>query len=100
MMPGPLQGLNRPCRRENQARVISCSTSRGVNDADNWPQRSRGISGWLRCVRVAAWVLWVSVHFVALIGLRNRLLVLISWAWDYLFYEAAVRSMLLKAVWV
>lgn len=54
----------------------------------------------LRCVRVAAWVLWVSVHFVALIGLRNRLLVLISWAWDYLFYEAAVRSMLLKAVWV
>ncbi len=42
----------------------------------------------------AAWMLWLSVHLFNLIGFRNRLLVLINWAWDYLFYERAVRLIL------
>ncbi len=41
-----------------------------------------------------AWVLWLGVHLVNLIGFRNRLLVLVNWAWDYLFYERAVRLIL------
>ncbi len=41
-----------------------------------------------------AWVLWLSVHLAKLIGFRNRLFVLINWAWDYLFYERAVRLIL------
>ncbi len=39
----------------------------------------------------SAWIVWLSVHLVKLIGFRNRLLVLINWAWDYLSYEHAVR---------
>ncbi len=38
-----------------------------------------------------AWVLWLGVHLFNLIGFRNRLIVLISWAWDYFFFERAVR---------
>ncbi len=38
-----------------------------------------------------AWLLWLSVHIYRLIGFRNRLLVLINWAWDYLFFERGVR---------
>jgi len=38
-----------------------------------------------------AWVMWLVVHIINLIGFRNRLLVLVNWAWDYLFYERAVR---------
>lgn len=38
-----------------------------------------------------AWLLWLGVHLFWLIGFRNRLLVLINWAWNYLFYESAVR---------
>lgn len=38
-----------------------------------------------------AWALWLSVHLLRLIGFRNRLLVLINWAWDYLFYERGMR---------
>ncbi len=38
-----------------------------------------------------AWILWLSIHLYSLIGFRNRLFVLINWAWDYLFYEHAVR---------
>jgi len=38
-----------------------------------------------------AWVMWLGLHLVKLIGFRNRLQVLINWAWDYLFYEKAIR---------
>ncbi|MBI5842742.1 MAG: NAD(P)/FAD-dependent oxidoreductase [Chloroflexi bacterium] len=38
-----------------------------------------------------AWLIWVVLHIYRLIGFRNRLLVLINWAWDYLFYETQVR---------
>jgi NADH dehydrogenase len=39
-----------------------------------------------------AWVLWLGVHLVYLIGFRNRLLVLLNWARNYVFRErAAVR---------
>ena len=38
-----------------------------------------------------AWVVWLVVHLIGLIGFRNRLIVLINWTWDYLFYDRAVR---------
>jgi NADH dehydrogenase len=38
-----------------------------------------------------AWVIWVGLHIYRLIGFRNRLVVLINWAWDYLFYDSQVR---------
>ncbi|MBM4425100.1 MAG: NAD(P)/FAD-dependent oxidoreductase [Chloroflexi bacterium] len=38
-----------------------------------------------------AWVMWLAVHIYQIIGFRNRLVVLINWAWDYLFYDRAVR---------
>lgn len=38
-----------------------------------------------------AWLAWLVVHIYQLIGFRNRLLVLINWAWDYFFYDRAVR---------
>jgi NADH dehydrogenase len=38
-----------------------------------------------------AWVLWLGIHIVQLIGFRNKLFVLLNWAWDYFFYERAAR---------
>jgi NADH dehydrogenase len=38
-----------------------------------------------------AWIIWVVVHLYRLIGFRNRVLVMINWAWDYLFFERVVR---------
>jgi NADH:quinone reductase (non-electrogenic) len=38
-----------------------------------------------------AWVMWLGVHIIQLIGFRNKLFVLLNWAWDYFFYERAVR---------
>ena len=41
-----------------------------------------------------AWVVWLVVHVAKLIGFRNRVLVLVNWAWNYLFFERAVRLIL------
>jgi NADH dehydrogenase len=38
-----------------------------------------------------AWAMWLVIHLFNLIGFRNRVMVLINWAWDYLLYERAVR---------
>lgn len=41
-----------------------------------------------------AWIIWLGVHLFQLIGFRNRLVVLINWAWSYLFFERVVRLIL------
>jgi NADH dehydrogenase len=38
-----------------------------------------------------AWMIWVGLHIFRIIGFRNRLVVLINWAWDYIFYDSQVR---------
>ena len=38
-----------------------------------------------------AWLIWLTVHLVWLIGFRNRLLVLVNWAWNYFTYDRGVR---------
>ena len=38
-----------------------------------------------------AWTLWLVVHLVAIIGLRNRALVLVNWIWNYARYDRASR---------
>jgi len=38
-----------------------------------------------------AWLLWLLAHIYFLIGFRNRLVVMIDWAWAYWTYERAAR---------
>lgn len=38
-----------------------------------------------------AWLAWLFVHIFFLIGFRNRIIVLIQWAWSYLTYERGAR---------
>jgi NADH dehydrogenase len=38
-----------------------------------------------------AWVLWLVVHISYLIGFRNRLLVMLQWAWEYLTRQRSAR---------
>jgi NADH dehydrogenase len=43
------------------------------------------ISGWL------AWVSWLALHIFFLIGFRNRLLVMVEWAWAYFTHRRPTR---------
>jgi NADH:quinone reductase (non-electrogenic) len=38
-----------------------------------------------------AWLLWIFIHIWFLIGFRNRLIVMIEWAWAYLTYQRGAR---------
>ena len=38
-----------------------------------------------------AWLIWVFIHILYLIGFRNRLLVMLQWAWAYVTYQKGVR---------
>ena len=38
-----------------------------------------------------AWILWVLVHIYFLIGFRNRLFVMLEWAWHYLTFWCGAR---------
>ena len=41
-----------------------------------------------------AWLIWIVIHIMNLIGFRNKLFVIINWIWDYLFFERSVRLIL------
>ena len=55
---------------------------RGRAVADIWKLH---FSGFL------AWLTWIFVHIFFLIGFRNRVLVLIQWAWSYFTYSRGAR---------
>jgi len=38
-----------------------------------------------------AWIAWLTIHIFYLIGFRNRILVLIQWAWAYITYQRGAR---------
>ena len=38
-----------------------------------------------------AWVVWLFVHIINLIGFRNRFLVMSQWIWGYFTFHRRVR---------
>lgn len=38
-----------------------------------------------------AWVTWLIVHLASLIGVKNRMLVLFNWMWNYVTYDQSLR---------
>jgi NADH dehydrogenase len=48
----------------------------------------------LRFSGILAWWFWLSAHVFFLIGFRNRVIVLINWAWAYFTYQRHARIVL------
>jgi len=55
--------------------------------------RSRAVAriGNIRLSGFIAWLAWLGLHIIYLIDFRNRLLVLIDWAWSYFTYQRGSR---------
>ncbi|MEP7301271.1 MAG: NAD(P)/FAD-dependent oxidoreductase [Caldimonas sp.] len=47
--------------------------------------------GSLRFSGLPAWLFWLFAHIYFLIGFRNRLIVMVDWAWAYFTYERSAR---------
>lgn len=59
--------------------------------------RSRAV-GWIfykiELSGFIAWIAWVTLHIITLMGFRNRLTVFITWVWNYFTYDRSIRIIL------
>jgi len=44
-----------------------------------------------------AWLAWMFVHLMAIVGVKNRLLIFINWMWSYMTYDQSLRLILWAA---
>jgi NADH dehydrogenase len=60
--------------------------------------RSRAIVeiGRLKMAGFPAWILWLVVHIYYLTGFKNRLLVVLQWAWSYISFRRGARLIVNK----
>ncbi|HEV8675275.1 MAG TPA: NAD(P)/FAD-dependent oxidoreductase [Methylomirabilota bacterium] len=78
---GAIRGASRrPFRYRNKG--VMATVGRNAAVAELGPLRLSGLLGWL---------VWVVVHILFLIGFRNRLLVMVEWAWAYVTFNRGVR---------
>lgn len=40
---------------------------------------------------IFAWVVWMFVHLMSIIGFRNRVVILFNWVWNYFTYDRSIR---------
>lgn len=41
-----------------------------------------------------AWATWMFIHLISILGMRNKVNVLINWVWAYLFYTTSLRLLI------
>lgn len=41
-----------------------------------------------------AWFVWLFVHLMAILGVKNKLIVFITWAWKYLAFDPSLRLLI------
>ncbi|MGK2963459.1 MAG: NAD(P)/FAD-dependent oxidoreductase [Gemmatimonadaceae bacterium] len=70
----------RPFRYRNKGDLAVIGRSRAVADFGN-----------VRFGGRIAWLLWLFVHIMYLVGFRNRISVFVQWAYSYLTYQRGVR---------
>ena len=73
----------RPFRYHNKGSMATVGRNRAVVDMG-----SMHLSG-----RVA-WFVWMVVHLLSLLGMRNRTIVFINWVWSYVTFSSGLRLML------
>jgi NADH dehydrogenase len=52
------------------------------------------LPGGIRLTGPVAWLAWLALHLVYLLGVRNRISVVINWAWNYLTWDRGPRLIL------
>ncbi len=48
----------------------------------------------IRFQGVLAWLTWLFVHLMAIVGVKNRLFIFLDWAWNYLSFDPALRLLI------
>ncbi len=48
----------------------------------------------LRFTGFFAWMVWMFVHLMAIVGVKNRMLIFINWLWSYVTFDQSLRLVL------
>ena len=70
----------KPFRYRDQGNLATIGRSHGVAEIGQW--HFDGTS---------AWIVWLAVHLVKLVGFRNRASVLAEWLWYYVTFNRGAR---------
>lgn len=73
-------GERKPFRYVDKGKLATIGRSRAVAEVGNFK-----LGGFF------AWLVWLVVHIYYLTGFRNRLFVVLSWAWSYLSFKRGAR---------
>lgn len=46
-----------------------------------------------------AWATWMFIHLISILGMRNKVNVLINWVWAYLFYTTSLRLLIRPVIY-
>ena len=82
------------------AKFLTDPTSSGFKYRDKGSMATIGRSDavvWAKGLRLSgfiAWLAWLGLHLAYLLGGRNKLQVVIDWAWNYLTYDRTARQIL------
>ena len=55
--------------------------------------RSRAVADlkFIHLKGILAWLAWLFIHLMLLVGFRNRVIVFVNWVWNYFSYDKAIR---------
>lgn len=70
----------KPFRYKDNGAMATIGRNKAVADLKYW--KSQGFFAWLT---------WLFVHLITLVGYRNKFLVLFNWIWSYFSYDNAIR---------
>ena len=48
-------------------------------------------TGWLQARGFIAWLMWLFIHLMFLVGFRNRFFVFLQWVWSYFTWQRGAR---------
>lgn len=92
-----------------QGRLLARNLNRDAADAGEWKRfryndkgtmatigRNRAVVDLehLRFHGFAAWLVWMFVHLISILGMRNKIAVLLNWIWAYFNYSTSLRLLI------
>lgn len=75
----------KPFRYNNQGSMATVGRNRAVVDLKGF--KTQGI---------LAWLIWMFVHLISLLGFKNKFFVFVSWLWSYFSYDKSNRIIIAR----
>ena len=41
-----------------------------------------------------AWITWLFIHLMAIVGVKNKVFIFLDWAWNYLSFDPSLRLLI------